>query len=236
LQQQEQTDNLEHQDNPSSEIYYTNFTDEIIESKINEGDYSVNDMQSYKKKVNRYLMEHQDDLVVYKLKNNKPLTSNDIKHLEKILWHDLGTKKDYKKEFGEEPLLKLVSKIVGLDPKATNEIFSDFLSDKNLNINQMEFVKLIINYMIENGSMDKMILNEHPFNKCGNVTKLFNGKLDIAKKIIKEIKESKLKVQSQIQGEVVRVTAKNIDDLQTVITLLREKELDIPLQFINYRS
>lgn len=59
---------------------------------------------------------------------------------------------------------------------------------------------------------------------------------DIAKKIIKEIKESKLKVQSQIQGEVVRVTAKNIDDLQTVITLLREKELDIPLQFINYRS
>ncbi len=59
---------------------------------------------------------------------------------------------------------------------------------------------------------------------------------DIAKKIIKEIKESKLKVQSQIQGEVVRVTAKNIDDLQTVITLLREKEIDIPLQFINYRS
>ena len=59
---------------------------------------------------------------------------------------------------------------------------------------------------------------------------------DIAKKIVKEIKESKLKVQSAIQGDVVRVTAKNIDDLQTVITLLREKDLDIPLQFINYRS
>jgi cyclic-di-GMP-binding protein len=59
---------------------------------------------------------------------------------------------------------------------------------------------------------------------------------DIAKKIVKEIKESKLKVQSAIQGEVVRVTAKNIDDLQTVITLLKEKDLDIPLQFINYRS
>jgi hypothetical protein len=59
---------------------------------------------------------------------------------------------------------------------------------------------------------------------------------DVAKKIVKEIKESKLKVQSAIQGEVVRVTAKNIDDLQTVITLLKEKDLDIPLQFINYRS
>lgn len=59
---------------------------------------------------------------------------------------------------------------------------------------------------------------------------------DMAKKIVKEIKESKLKVQSSIQGDVVRVTAKNIDDLQTVITLLKEKDLDIPLQFINYRS
>ncbi|KAF0092244.1 MAG: hypothetical protein FD141_428 [Fusobacteria bacterium] len=59
---------------------------------------------------------------------------------------------------------------------------------------------------------------------------------DIAKKVVKEIKESKLKVQSQIQGEVVRVTAKNIDDLQTVISLLKEKDLDIPLQFINFRS
>lgn len=59
---------------------------------------------------------------------------------------------------------------------------------------------------------------------------------DMAKKIVKEIKESKLKVQSSIQGDVVRVTAKNIDDLQTVITLLKEKDLDAPLQFINYRS
>ena len=59
---------------------------------------------------------------------------------------------------------------------------------------------------------------------------------DIAKKIIKDIKESKLKVQSQIQGEVVRVTAKNIDDLQTVMTKLKEMDLEIPLQFINYRS
>ncbi len=59
---------------------------------------------------------------------------------------------------------------------------------------------------------------------------------EMAKKIVKDIKESKLKVQSQIQGEVVRVTAKNIDDLQTVITTLKEKDLDIPIQFINYRS
>lgn len=59
---------------------------------------------------------------------------------------------------------------------------------------------------------------------------------DRAKKIIRDIKESQIKVQSQIQGEVVRVTAKNIDDLQRVITLLKEQDLDLPLQFVNYRS
>lgn len=59
---------------------------------------------------------------------------------------------------------------------------------------------------------------------------------DLAKKIVKDIKGSGLKVQSQIQGEVVRVTAKSIDDLQKVITMLKEKDLEIPLQFINYRS
>ena len=50
------------------------------------------------------------------------------------------------------------------------------------------------------------------------------------------IKEKKLKINSQIQGEQIRVTGKKIDDLQKVITTLKEKALDIPLQFINMKS
>ena len=57
-----------------------------------------------------------------------------------------------------------------------------------------------------------------------------------AKKIIKMIKDAKLKVQSQIQGEQVRVTGKKRDDLQSVIALLREAELELPLQFNNFRD
>jgi type I restriction enzyme R subunit len=174
-------------DSQSEEIYYTNFTDEMLEVKETPGEYTVNDMQSYRKKVNQYLKEHKDDLVVFKLRNNKDLSEDDIKYLEKVLWQDLGTRDDYQKEFGEEPLLKLVSKIVGLDPMAANEAFSEFLSDESLNINQMEFVNLIVNYIIKNGSLDKRVLNEHPFNKRGNVTNLFEDKIDIAKKIINAI-------------------------------------------------
>lgn len=59
---------------------------------------------------------------------------------------------------------------------------------------------------------------------------------EIAKKITKLIKESKIKVQSQIQGEKVRVTGKKRDDLQQVMQLLREQSLGVPLQFDNFRD
>lgn len=59
---------------------------------------------------------------------------------------------------------------------------------------------------------------------------------DLCRKIVKLIKASKLKVQSQIQGEQVRVTGKKRDDLQQVMALLREEKLDQPLQFNNFRD
>ena len=59
---------------------------------------------------------------------------------------------------------------------------------------------------------------------------------DICKKIVKLIKDLKLKVQSQIQAEQVRVTGKKRDDLQQVIATLREADLGIPLQFKNFRD
>ena len=57
-----------------------------------------------------------------------------------------------------------------------------------------------------------------------------------AKSINKRIKDKKLKVQSQIQGEQLRVTGKKIDDLQLVISTLKSENLDIPLQYVNMKS
>jgi uncharacterized protein YajQ (UPF0234 family) len=59
---------------------------------------------------------------------------------------------------------------------------------------------------------------------------------DIAKKIVKAIKNTKLKVQASIQGEQVRVTGKKRDDLQEIMALLREQDFGLPLQFINFRD
>lgn len=58
---------------------------------------------------------------------------------------------------------------------------------------------------------------------------------ETAKKIVKEIKDLKLKVQPQIQDEQVRVTGKKIDDLQAIIAHLKSKDMGVPLQFTNMK-
>ena len=59
--------------------------------------------------------------------------------------------------------------------------------------------------------------------------------IEKAKEIVKLLKDTKMKVQAEIQKDQVRVKAKKIDDLQTLIALLREKDLGIHIDFLNYR-
>lgn len=87
------------------------------------------------------------------------------------------------------------------------------------------------------------ILDPKPVENAlgGNVRQVFELKKgltqELAKKIVADIKGTKLKVQASIQGEQVRVTGKDKDDLQAVIKMLRENadNYDVPLQFTNYR-
>jgi cyclic-di-GMP-binding protein len=57
----------------------------------------------------------------------------------------------------------------------------------------------------------------------------------LAKQIVREVKDSKLKVQASIQGEELRITGKNRDDLQAAIALLRGLKIEQPLQYVNFR-
>ena len=57
-----------------------------------------------------------------------------------------------------------------------------------------------------------------------------------ARAIVKQIKDAKLKVQTQIQGDQVRVTGKKRDDLQQAIALLRQADIGVPLQYTNFRD
>ncbi|KIO59231.1 Type I restriction-modification system, restriction subunit R [Caldibacillus thermoamylovorans] len=170
-------------------IYYTNFQDEVIEVKENGPMFHVNDLQSYRKKVEHYLIQHKDQMAIYKLNHNKPLTSQDVKILEDILWKELGTREDYEKDYGDTPITKLVRQIVGLDPQAANAAFSEFLSEERLNLNQIRFVKHIVDYVIKNGTLDKNVLRQEPFRSVGSIVELFKDNMDDARKIIGIIDE-----------------------------------------------
>jgi cyclic-di-GMP-binding protein len=78
---------------------------------------------------------------------------------------------------------------------------------------------------------------EIALNKARQKVVLKHGiESDLARKIVKLVKDAKLKVQSQIQGDQVRVTGKKRDDLQEAIALLKKAELGLPLQFTNFRD
>lgn len=157
-----------------SKIYYTNFTDEILSIKEGAGEFSANSLQSYRKKVSAYLLEHKDHISIHKLRFNKQLTKQDFLALERLLLKDMGTREDYTREFGDTPLTILVRQMVGLDQEAANQAFSEFLNDENLSSQQINFVKRIVDYVVKNGHMqDKTALQEEPFESLGSITELF---------------------------------------------------------------
>ena len=122
---------------------------------------------------------------MYKLRRNKKLNASDMKELERILWNELGTREDYKKEYGDTPVGHLVRRIVGMDKEAVNEAFSQFLSEEKLNINQIRFVRLMIDYISVNGNIeDNSILMKEPFRSAGSITVLFKNNMDTARKIL----------------------------------------------------
>ena len=171
-------------------IYYTNYEDEFVTIEAESGKiYGSNDLKNYRKRVSEYLKEHQNEIAIYKLRNNKALTAGDVKQLESILWNELGTKEEYEKEFGDTPITRLVRQIVGLDKHAANEAFSKFLSDENLNANQIRFVHLIIDYVVKNGYLEKAVLQQDPFRTLGSVTDLFRDNLNDAREILEVVDE-----------------------------------------------
>lgn len=154
--------------------YDTNFDDEILSMDWKESELENDDLKNYKAKAEFYIRQHIDDEVIVKLKNNIPMTADDIKELEKILWNDLGTKEDYETACGKKPLGEFVREIVGLDMNAAKAAFSKYLNDVNLDSRQIYFVNQIVEYIVQNGMMkDLSVLQEPPFTDRGSIVEVF---------------------------------------------------------------
>ena len=119
-----------------------------------------------------------------------------------------------------------------------SELTTTMYAEAEFQLNQMED---IFRAALIKCKIDPLAMSLAEVEGAGKQVKVLitmqNGlESDLCRKIVKLIKDAKLKVQSQIQGEQVRVTGKKRDDLQRVMTMLREAELDQPLQFNNFRD
>ena len=90
---------------------------------------------------------------------------------------------------------------------------------------------------VDIGCLDKGQVEERGGGKAQQKIRIRHGiDAELARSLVKEIKAQKLKVQAAIQGQQIRVTSKKRDDLQTVISLLKDQVTPVPLQYTNFRD
>ncbi len=127
----------------------------------------------------------------------------------------------------------------GVDAKfELNEQLITLFAEADFQIEQMFDV---LNSALHKNKIDIKCLSRGDLQQSGKQVKqeiTVRTGLDtlLSKKMVKMIKDSKLKVQAQIQGDQLRVNGKKRDDLQAVMALLRESDIDLPLQFTNFRD
>ena len=159
---------------PTHGRYDVDIADDLLTMDWKEAELENDDLKNYKLKAEFYIRRNQDNAVIAKLRGNEPLTGDDLKTLEHILWSEVGTKQDYETEYGAKPLGEFVREIVGLDMHAAKEAFSEYLSDTSLDADQIYFVNQIIEYIVHNGLMkDLSVLQESPFTDHGSIVEIF---------------------------------------------------------------
>ncbi|HOP17086.1 MAG TPA: YajQ family cyclic di-GMP-binding protein [Gammaproteobacteria bacterium] len=136
---------------------------------------------------------------------------------------EVGTRFDFK---GSDASFSLENDVVTLHAQ------TEFQLEQMMDILQLKLVKRSVDI----GCLD-IAKAETANNRARQAVTIRQGiDTDTARKIVKDIKGAKIKVQAQIQGEQVRVTGKSRDDLQNVIAMLRKADFGLPLQYINFRD
>jgi len=113
------------------------------------------------------------------------------------------------------------------------------VADDDLKLKQMhELIKVhLTRRKVEPGSLDYQKPEKAAGNTLRQTIALRQGiDATLARQLVREIKDSKLKVQAAVQGGEVRITGKKRDDLQAAITLVRGLKIEQPLQYLNFRE
>lgn len=167
---------------------YTNFIDNVLFIGEDEPIFGENNFEAYEKKVNSYISEHINDKAIFKLRNNVKLSQEDYDNLNNVFTKELGSKEQFDKIRDGKPLGIFIRSIAKMDRNTVKQLFADFISEYNLNIQQIEFVKVIAENIIEQGEINLNRLGDGkpPFDRPGKLFTLFGT--DAQKKLISIIR------------------------------------------------
>ena len=156
---------VQYLDKDKQPIIYTNLTDSNAETVAGDPLPKYDNVGIYKRRVESFIRENQNILVISKIKSNEIITTEELKQLEQILFDGIerGTKEDFIKQYGEQPLAKFIRNIIGLDVTAAQRAFADFIQSGNLTADQIKFINSIISFLTKNGTIEKKMLFEPPF-------------------------------------------------------------------------
>ena len=166
-----------------------------IEDTLNDVDEgyvyisSGNNFTNYRKKLEKFLNGNLENSIIWKIRHNIRLSKVEKENLEKLLFEELGNNKEYAETFGDTNVIKAVRNIVGLDKSVASDIFYKYINENRLNMKQIQFVKLLVDYVVKNGTIEMEKLTEQPFNTVGQVYELFGNNVDLFKEIREDIEE-----------------------------------------------
>lgn len=133
------------------------------------------DFADYRLKVERYLRDYGDSLVIQKLRRNLPMTEAEFAELERIFTCELGSADDYERAYGDTPFGLLVRKLVKLDHDAAMDAFAEFINSESLTEQQISFIRKVVDYIVENGYMEPVTLTQPPFDRPQSFVRMFDA-------------------------------------------------------------
>jgi type I restriction enzyme R subunit len=165
-----------------------------IEDEISDGGFAngIVTVTTYKQRVFEYLANNlATNPAIQKILKIEKLERKDIIALEEILWKELGTKEEYDKytqnRFAGGNVAVFIRSMIGVDRVIAVDKFSQFLSDNQLNSQQQEYVKTIINYVCENGDITReVIAYESPFDGF-DWQNVFGNNVNVIPKYVDEL-------------------------------------------------
>jgi type I restriction enzyme R subunit len=190
-------------DKKKRKIVYTDFRDEVLGVREEQAVYipKMTGAQ-YAKKVDDYLRNHLDHIVIHRLRTNQPLTAVDLKGLEAAL-AEIGEEDGESllsgmlAHSGAPSLAHFVRSLVGMDRSAAQAAFSQFLNDRSLTTPQIRFIEMIIDQLTARGMMAPEALYEPPFSDlhAGGPDALFAGKENVIDAVFKALESLEPRVQ-----------------------------------------